>query len=55
MQTIYDIYTDSQSCPGILIIIISILMQDQLQGGLLGSKTLGTNVLEFQFVYVGKP
>ena len=22
---------------------------------LLGSKTLGTNILEFQFVYVGKP
>jgi len=22
---------------------------------LLGSKTLGTNVLEFQFIYVGKP
>ena len=33
--------------------ILGVLVKKSLN--MLGSKTLGTNVLELQFVYVGKP
>ena len=33
--------------------ILGVLVKNSLN--MLGSKTLGTNVLEFQFVYVDKP
>ena len=47
-EVIYDICL-------LFFVLVCLLSQIAKMGSLLGSKKLGTNVLELQYVYVGKP